>query len=761
MARSLLPTFAGLVAALTTLTILIFVVILAVVLTLQRRKTCILALVAAIIEVLSCCTIVYILLCHLRRRKSFGGSGELRGGRGRHSLLFALGMVPSIIGGIAVGAMLGWANTSRGDVPSYVLGLKISTYLFLGFILWGVSVIAQIVFFACLAWANNPIAKPFQESSLSTPEERQEMTEPSRPNTSTTIQSNPFQGEPSSSNSPSAPPSEAASLRSSFSVKTKPTMAKGKLSNRQQLFQARSSMDSPAVRRRPSQDEAFDAWDTSGVGSHIRETVLQSSPVVRAYPLEPIPGSRSPSPAKALEGPFFGQGASDSLPSSPLPQPPISRPVSRARSASSEDHIHPLFRTYSPGPPPNASSNTVVTAAPGAGQMINQRILKRMSADTDVAHITKIAKPRIPPAVRRAGAQTVDARAVSFGGINDITIITNIACQSGDGDFSHLPGTDDDDFLGSSNYHKLCTGHLGPDTENVADTAARQNVIHAMIKATQQFKHATRKRLCTLSSPSLLTTSTKLRKYFAMAVRAQFEGSNEVGVFSTLTNAYAITGIGASENFYSIFEAELQDVIPICRATIAGTRIVGRLTAGNRKGLLVPTSTTDQELQHLRNSIPDEVKIQRIEERLSALGNVIAANDHVALVHPDIERETEEIVADTLGVEVFRQTIADNVLVGSYMALSNRGGIVHPKTSIQDQDELSSLLQVPLVAGSVNRGSSVVGAGMVVNDWMAVTGLDTTATELSVMESVFKLTEGAGPEGINTTHKDTMVESFY
>ena len=185
------------------------------------------------------------------------------------------------------------------------------------------------------------------------------------------------------------------------------------------------------------------------------------------------------------------------------------------------------------------------------------------------------------------------------------------------------------------------------------------------------------------------------------------------------------------------------------------------VVSSNRKGLLVPTSTTDQELQHLRNSIPDEVKIQRIEERLSALGNVICSNDHVALVHPDIERETEEIIADVLGVEVFRQTIADNVLVGSYMALSNQGGIVHPKTSIQDQDELSSLLQVPLVAGSVNRGSSVVGAGMVVNDWMAVTGLDTTATELSVVESVFRLGLGMGPSSINTTNKDTMVESFY
>lgn len=182
----------------------------------------------------------------------------------------------------------------------------------------------------------------------------------------------------------------------------------------------------------------------------------------------------------------------------------------------------------------------------------------------------------------------------------------------------------------------------------------------------------------------------------------------------------------------------------------------------------MPTSTTDQELAHIRNTLPSSISIRRIEERLSALGNVICANDHVALVHPDLERESEELIADTLGVEVFRQTIAGNVLTGSYMSLSNQGGVVHPKTPVQDQDELSSLLQVPLVAGSVNRGSPVVGAGMVVNDWLAVTGLDTTATELSVVESVFRLGEGMGPGGggvgpgnISGRDKDAMVESFY
>jgi translation initiation factor 6 len=244
-----------------------------------------------------------------------------------------------------------------------------------------------------------------------------------------------------------------------------------------------------------------------------------------------------------------------------------------------------------------------------------------------------------------------------------------------------------------------------------------------------------------------------------MATRCQFENNNDIGVFAKLTNAYCLIALGGAENFYSVFEAELADHIPVIKTSVAGTRLVGRMTVGNRNGLLLPNSTSDQELQHIRNSLPDEVVVQRIDERLSALGNCIATNDYVALIHPDIDKETEEIVADVLGVEVFRQTVAGNVLVGSYSSISNQGGLVHPKTSIEDLDELSSLLQVPLVAGTVNRGSDVIGAGLVVNDWTAFCGMDTTATELSVIESVFKLRD-AQPSAIVNDMRASLIDAM-
>jgi translation initiation factor 6 len=95
----------------------------------------------------------------------------------------------------------------------------------------------------------------------------------------------------------------------------------------------------------------------------------------------------------------------------------------------------------------------------------------------------------------------------------------------------------------------------------------------------------------------------------SMASRVQFENSSEVGVFAKLTNSYCLTAIGGSENFYGSFEGELAEHIPVVHTSIGGTRVVGRLCVGNRHGLLVPSIITDNELRHLRSSLPDTVKV--------------------------------------------------------------------------------------------------------------------------------------------------------
>ncbi|CAK7240175.1 MAG: hypothetical protein STHCBS139747_001613 [Sporothrix thermara] len=114
---------------------------------------------------------------------------------------------------------------------------------------------------------------------------------------------------------------------------------------------------------RPSIDD-FDSWDTSGVDPQNLVTVLESfmppSSIASRF-LETIPASPSTS------------RSSRSSTNSHSPAEGSMRSVSgtRLRSKShsnfpppGEAHIHPLFRSDSPTPPPAVSAGTVVTAAP-------------------------------------------------------------------------------------------------------------------------------------------------------------------------------------------------------------------------------------------------------------------------------------------------------------------------------------------------------------------------------------------------------------
>jgi hypothetical protein len=122
-----------------------------------------------------------------------------------------------------------------------------------------------------------------------------------------------------------------------------------------------------------SHPDGFDSWDTSSVSLPARDAVLQTVPS-RGTTLEPIPGSRPHSPARALDGPFLSElpeEDSDEEDFYPPPKmmPDYSRPASPAHS---EAHIHPLFRSESPSglPPPTTTPGTNILASPLSTQAI-------------------------------------------------------------------------------------------------------------------------------------------------------------------------------------------------------------------------------------------------------------------------------------------------------------------------------------------------------------------------------------------------------
>mmetsp|Transcript_55526 Transcript_55526/g.130036 ORF Transcript_55526/g.130036 Transcript_55526/m.130036 type:complete len:229 (-) Transcript_55526:127-813(-) len=223
-----------------------------------------------------------------------------------------------------------------------------------------------------------------------------------------------------------------------------------------------------------------------------------------------------------------------------------------------------------------------------------------------------------------------------------------------------------------------------------------------------------------------------------MIIKTNFEKSSEIGVYCKLTNNYCIIPYDAPIKFYKLLQLELNPSTVLIRGTISGSRCIGRMVIGNNKGLILPSQTTVEEFTNIRNLVPDQVIVARSSEKFSALGNCISVNDFSALISPEISNETEELLQDVLGVEVFRITLAKEKLIGSYCLFNNRGGLVHSNVSSEEQDELSSLLRIPFLTGTVNRGSNLLGCGILTNDLITFCGFRTTQAELFVIDMGLK-----------------------
>ncbi len=212
--------------------------------------------------------------------------------------------------------------------------------------------------------------------------------------------------------------------------------------------------------------------------------------------------------------------------------------------------------------------------------------------------------------------------------------------------------------------------------------------------------------------------------------RLAFVGSSYIGVFARATDSCVLVRPDVDDDVIDDLTDELE--VPAIPTTVGGSSTVGALATGNENGLLVSSRVLEYERERLEEEV--DLPVVELPGNINAAGNVVLANDYGAYVHPDLPRETIQIVKDTLEVPVERGDLAGVRTVGTAAVTTNTGVLCHPKSTDEELDTLEEVLDVRADVGTVNYGAPLLGSGLLANESGYVVGQDTTGPELGRIE---------------------------
>ncbi|HTW40414.1 MAG TPA: translation initiation factor IF-6 [Thermoplasmata archaeon] len=217
--------------------------------------------------------------------------------------------------------------------------------------------------------------------------------------------------------------------------------------------------------------------------------------------------------------------------------------------------------------------------------------------------------------------------------------------------------------------------------------------------------------------------------------RTLFGGSPYLGVYLRVGETTALVPPGA----YAPLEREVERTlgVRIVRSTVADSEVVGALLALNSNGVVVGDELDPEE----ERALSAFGRVSVVRQRQNAMGNNILANDHGAVVHPELSDSAVAAIAEALAVPVRRSTIAGLGTVGMAGIATNRGVVVHPKATDREALVLEEALGVPVHRSTANFGVPIVGACVVANSHGLLMGRPTTAVEVSHLQEGLQLFE--------------------
>jgi translation initiation factor 6 len=217
------------------------------------------------------------------------------------------------------------------------------------------------------------------------------------------------------------------------------------------------------------------------------------------------------------------------------------------------------------------------------------------------------------------------------------------------------------------------------------------------------------------------------------------DGSTYIGLFAVCTESVVLLPLQISDRLADDIERALN--VKSIRTLIAETSLVGCFAVGNSNGFIISSYALDSEIASLAELVDAEglkVKISRLPytDRMTTAGNIILANDTVALVHPQLSDKTVEVIKETLDVKVYKGTIAKLNTVGMAAVATNRGVLAHKNATPSELEFLEEIFELPVGIGSVNFGVPLIGAALLANTKGYIAGYETTGAELGRIEDV-------------------------
>jgi len=218
-------------------------------------------------------------------------------------------------------------------------------------------------------------------------------------------------------------------------------------------------------------------------------------------------------------------------------------------------------------------------------------------------------------------------------------------------------------------------------------------------------------------------------------------GNPNVGVYVRATSTHLFVPPGLTPQNRADLEEALG--LPATVVTIGGSELIGSLSAANRHGVVLADFASDREVRAFEEAGLAALRLP--SSRLNAAGNNVVANDHGAIVHPDLNAKAVAAVAKALDVPVERGLVAGLPTVGSAAAATNLGVLTHPLATDAELAFIKKALHAPARIGTVNHGHGLVGAGLAANEHGVACGSRTTGIELGRIDEALGFLDRSTP----------------